>query len=51
MKSDFLASLTILKKKMCLGIVSACGFDPVVELHSGTLLTTAYLLLGYMAPN
>jgi len=33
MKSDFLAGLTILKKKTCLGIVSACRVDPVVLLH------------------
>jgi len=33
MKSDFLAGLTILKKKTCLGIVSACRVDPVVSLH------------------
>ena len=29
----FLAGLTILKKEMCLGIVSGCGADPVVALH------------------
>jgi hypothetical protein len=33
MKSDFLAGLTILKKEMCLGILNACGVDPVVALH------------------
>jgi len=29
----FLAGLTILEKKRCLGIVSGCGADPVVALH------------------
>ena len=29
----FLAGLTILKKEMCLGIVSGCGVDPAVELR------------------
>ena len=29
----FLAGLTILKKKRCLGILSACGVDPVVALR------------------
>jgi hypothetical protein len=29
----FLAGLTILKKKRCLGILSACGGDPVVALR------------------
>ena len=29
----FLASLTILKKERCLGIVSGCGVDPVVALR------------------
>ena len=33
MKSGFPAGLTILKKEMCLGIVSACRSDPVVALH------------------
>jgi len=39
MKSDFPAEkcfpagMTILKKEMCLNIVSACGVDPVVTLH------------------
>jgi hypothetical protein len=33
MKSDFLAGLTILKKKTCLGIVSGCGGYPVVALR------------------
>jgi hypothetical protein len=33
MKSNFPAGLTILKKEMCLGIVSACRVDPVVSLH------------------
>jgi len=33
MKSDFLAGLTILKKEMCLGILNACGVDPVAALH------------------
>jgi hypothetical protein len=28
-----LGHLTILKKKMCLGILSACGVDPVVALR------------------
>ena len=33
-KSDFLASLTILKKVMSLGIVGGCGGDdPEVALH------------------
>jgi len=32
-KGDFLAGLTILKKEICLGIVNACGVDPVVALH------------------
>jgi len=29
----FLAGLTILKKEMCLGIVSGCGGDPAVALR------------------
>jgi len=28
-----MAFWTILKKETCLGIVSACGVDPVVALH------------------
>jgi hypothetical protein len=33
MKSGFPADLTILNKEMCLGILNACGVDPVVALH------------------
>jgi len=33
MKSGFPAGWTILKKEICLGIVSACRVDPVVSLH------------------
>ena len=29
----FLASLTILKKEICLGIVGGCEADPEVALH------------------
>ena len=29
----WLADLTILKKETCLGILSACGVDPVVALR------------------
>ena len=32
-KVFFLAGMTILKKETCLGILSACGVDPVVALH------------------
>ena len=32
-KVIFLAGLTILKKKRCLGIVGGCGADPAVALR------------------
>ena len=51
MKRYFLAGLTILKKETRLGIVSACGGIPRFHSTSGTLPTTANLLLDHMAPN
>ena len=51
LKVIFLAGLTILKKKRCLGIVGGCGADPAVALHLWNAADYTYLLLDHMAPN
>jgi hypothetical protein len=51
MKSDFLDGLTILKKKRVWAVRALAGVTPRFHSTSGMLKTTAYLLLGYMAPN
>jgi len=50
-KSDFPAGLTIRKKEMCHGIVSALGLIQWFHSASIRLQTTAYLILGNVAPN
>jgi hypothetical protein len=50
-KVMWLAGLTILKKEMCLGILKACGVDPVVALRLRNGADYRLPNFGHMAPN
>jgi len=51
MKSGFHAGLTILKKEMCLGIMSAYRVDPAVALHLRNAADYHLPTFGHTAPN